>query len=36
MAVVRRPVIGPAATHLLLIVLSIVMILPFVTMLRRR
>jgi multiple sugar transport system permease protein len=33
MAVVRRQVIGPAATHLLLIVLSIVMIFPFVTML---
>jgi multiple sugar transport system permease protein len=33
MAVVRRQVIGPAATHLLLIALSIVMIFPFVTML---
>jgi len=33
MAVVRRQVIGPATTHLLLIVLSIVMIFPFVTML---
>jgi multiple sugar transport system permease protein len=33
MTAVRRRVIGPAATHLLLIVLSIVMIFPFVTML---
>ena len=33
MAAVRRRVIGPAATHLVLIVLSIVMIFPFVTML---
>jgi multiple sugar transport system permease protein len=33
MAVIRRQLIGPAATHLLLIVLSIVMIFPFVTML---
>ena len=30
---VRRQIIGPAATHVLLIVLSIVMIFPFVTML---
>jgi len=33
MAAVRRRVIGPAATHLVLMVLSIVMIFPFVTML---
>src|SRR5437879_13747713 len=33
MAAMRRRVIGPAATHLVLIVLSIVMIFPFVTML---
>ncbi len=33
MATVRRRLNGPAATHLLLIVLSIVMIFPFVTML---
>jgi len=33
MAIVRRQIIGPAATHVLLIVLSIVMIFPFVTML---
>src|SRR5207245_2568160 len=31
MAVVRRQLIGPAVTHVLLIVLSIVMIFPFVT-----
>ncbi len=33
MVVVRRRIIGPAVTHLLLIMLSIVMIFPFVTML---
>jgi len=33
MAAVRRRVIGPAVTHLVLIVLSIVMIFPFVAML---
>lgn len=33
MAALRRHFIGPAVTHLLLIVLSIVMIFPFVTML---
>jgi multiple sugar transport system permease protein len=33
MAMLRRRIIGPAVTHLLLIVLSIVMIFPFVTML---
>jgi multiple sugar transport system permease protein len=33
MTAMRRRLIGPAATHLLLIVLSIVMIFPFVTML---
>jgi len=33
MAALRRQIIGPAATHVLLIVLSIVMIFPFVTML---
>src|SRR5882762_9129793 len=33
MAAVRRQIIGPAATHLLMIVLSIVMIFPFVAML---
>ena len=31
MVVVRRRIIGPAVTHLLLILLSIVMIFPFVT-----
>jgi multiple sugar transport system permease protein len=33
MVMVRRRIIGPAVTHLLLIMLSIVMIFPFVTML---
>jgi multiple sugar transport system permease protein len=33
MSAVRRQFVGPAATHLLMIVLSIVMIFPFVTML---
>jgi multiple sugar transport system permease protein len=33
MSAIRRQFVGPAATHLLMIVLSIVMIFPFVTML---